>query len=252
MASSREEFTSLVAVRSPREPSFMALSVLRLCCAIATTVVSFIFVPFSRFENEIWLVCLTLGLSIASDAIITCSLCWFLQKSKTGFERTDGIIDKLLLYAINTGLLCIIFDAVVLVCAGSMRKNLVYFGLYFIISKLYSNSLLAVLNSRSGLVRDNQHGSFELKDLAVGSPENRFPQDGHPVLKLRRRQPQRTRLGISIKPGDSISIGQALDELKSRRDDDSDSHIHQHSNKELELDISKPGSEMVSEISADP
>ncbi|THH08474.1 hypothetical protein EW145_g2679 [Phellinidium pouzarii] len=124
--------------------AIMAISTVRLAFAIATTVVSFDEFTFIKFQGFTWLVCLTLGLDMISDIMITVSLCWFLQRSKTGFEKTDSVIDKLLLYAINTGLLTILFNIAVLICAGIMPDNLIFIGMFFIISKLYTNNLLAV------------------------------------------------------------------------------------------------------------
>lgn len=88
-----------------------------------------------------WYICVTLGLAILSDVIITASLCWYLHKSRTEFEKTNSMIDKLLLYTINTGLLTMwvacflwsalttltrcfasIFNSAVLICV-SEEKN---------------------------------------------------------------------------------------------------------------------------------
>ena len=71
-----------------------------------------IFVPFKalvivdrRITILQWLVCTTLGLNTVSDVIITGCLCLYLQKRKTGFEKTNIMINKLLLYVINTGII---------------------------------------------------------------------------------------------------------------------------------------------------
>ena len=76
------------------------------------------------------MVCLAIALANLSDIIITVSLCEYLRKCKTGFERfnlisrdlcvtsdsqtiTDTIIGRLIVYTINTGLLtmCVQFPA---------------------------------------------------------------------------------------------------------------------------------------------
>ncbi|KLO12042.1 hypothetical protein SCHPADRAFT_929486 [Schizopora paradoxa] len=242
--------------------AIMSFSLVRMGFTVGITVLSFIFTSFARFDKEVWLLCLTIGLSIISDLIITASLCWFLQKSKTGFSKTDTIIDKLLLYAINTGLLCIIFDSAVLICARTMRWNMIYIGLYFVISKLYSNSLLAVLNSRSGMMTDNQHGSFELQDLPA-SPENLGT--GRHVLQLRRRQPHLTNLEFSIDQGERVSVGKAkkntilmvigtkLEQLRSQAaDDESESNTLDRGDKGFGLgrEISKTESEPIGKDSS--
>lgn len=60
---------------------------------------------FPMFIHVQWLICVTLGSNMVADVTITMSLCWFLRRSKTGFEKTDSILDKLFSYVINTGLL---------------------------------------------------------------------------------------------------------------------------------------------------
>ncbi|KAL5533629.1 hypothetical protein ACEPAG_89 [Sanghuangporus baumii] len=129
----------------------IAIATISLIClgfAIATTVMTIRETSFVKFERFTWLVCTTLGLNTISDVIITGSLGLYLQSRRTGFEKTNVIIDKLLLYVVNTGILNIAYDIAVLICAALMKDNLIFIGMFFLGSKLYSNSLLAVLNSR--------------------------------------------------------------------------------------------------------
>ncbi|KAL5519557.1 hypothetical protein ACEPAH_1240 [Sanghuangporus vaninii] len=128
-----------------------AIATASLIClgfTIATTVMTIRESSFVKFEHFTWLVCTTLGLNTISDVIITGSLGLYLQSRRTGFEKTNVIIDKLLLYVINTGILNIAYNIAVLICAAVMKDNLIFIGMFFLVSKLYSNSLLAVLNSR--------------------------------------------------------------------------------------------------------
>jgi len=155
------------------------VSTARLGFALAVTVFSFTTVTFARFEPFAWLYCLALALLIVSDILVTASLCLLLQRSRTGFSRTNSIIDKLLVYLINTGLLTALYNCAVLVCAVSLRTSLVYIGLFNLVSKLYSNSLMAVVNSRHSLVHDASDGSFELQEV-IGH----VPMDDRPVLHL--------------------------------------------------------------------
>jgi len=158
-----------------------AVSTARLGFALAVTVLSFTTVTFVRFEPFAWLYCLALGLLIVSDILVTSSLCLLLQRSRTGFSRTNSIIDKLMVYLINTGLLTALFNCAVLICAVLLRKNLVYIGLFNLVSKLYSNSLMAVVNSRHSLVSDASDGSFELQDV-VGHVD--MDDDNGPVINM--------------------------------------------------------------------
>lgn len=164
----------------------MLVSVCRTMLSIATTAISFTTPTFLQFEKYSFLICIGLGLNMLSDICVTVSLCWFLRKSKTGFPKTDSIIDNLLLYMINAGVLTVVYNGSMLACALTMPNNLIYIGGLFLISKLYTNSLLAVVNSRKGILRESENGSFELADLEVDQPHSNEPGVPNSVLTRRR------------------------------------------------------------------
>jgi len=178
---------------------------------IAGTVVSFTTITFERFEKFWWIVCCAVGLNIVSDLCVTTSLCWFLQRSKTGFTMTDSVIDKLLLYMINAGVLTVVYNTFVLVCIATMRSNLVYVGGLFLVSKLYTSSLLAVVNSRKGLLREgDQNGSFEMNEIDEPQAyESEDPASDH----MRRRAGFRTSLQLGRLSWNDISEDAHVGEL---------------------------------------
>lgn len=45
------------------------------------------------------------GLAAVCDILIAAGLCWYLQTGRTGYKRTDNIVDRLIIYAINRGVL---------------------------------------------------------------------------------------------------------------------------------------------------
>lgn len=48
-----------------------------------------------------WVFTLGLSLSTALDVLIAAAMCYYLQKSRTGFERMDHLVDVLLVYTFN-------------------------------------------------------------------------------------------------------------------------------------------------------
>ena len=44
------------------------------------------------------------ALSTAVDVLIAVSLCFMLNQSRTGFRRSDHIINKLIVFVVNTGM----------------------------------------------------------------------------------------------------------------------------------------------------
>ncbi|KAJ3774277.1 hypothetical protein FB446DRAFT_729454 [Lentinula raphanica] len=91
---------------------------------------------------------LRLGSASLCDTGIAVSLCYFLQKKRTGYKRTDEIIDHLMLFSINSGLITSVASISCLITYLAIPKTWVYLTLCFLISRLYSNTFFCALNSR--------------------------------------------------------------------------------------------------------
>jgi len=89
-----------------------------------------------------------LSLGVATDILTAASLSFFLHKMRTGYKRSDTLINRLIIYSVNTGALTSVFSVAVLVTYNTMPDNLIFIALYFTLSKLYANSCLATLNTR--------------------------------------------------------------------------------------------------------
>ncbi|RPD56866.1 hypothetical protein L226DRAFT_211362 [Lentinus tigrinus ALCF2SS1-7] len=111
--------------------------------ATAETVQLFI-VPELHTQKEAWMNSAGVGLAALADTIITAALTYSLHKSRTGFESTDNLIDTLIVYTINTGLLTDVFNIACFIFAIVMPDNLIYAGIVIVASKLYANTLMAV------------------------------------------------------------------------------------------------------------
>jgi len=130
-------------------------------CALVTFITgigfaakSFTFASTLQFSNIAWVLYLSLGSGVVADIWVAVSLCWYLNKSRTGFKATDSKINVLMAYGINTGLLTSVCAAGCFVAYATMPHNYVFIGFYFVLSKLYFNSLLATLNARDKLRGD--------------------------------------------------------------------------------------------------
>ncbi|KAI0759700.1 hypothetical protein BD413DRAFT_617642 [Trametes elegans] len=144
---------------------FLLVTELGFC--IGATVEAFIQPLFHDYQRFAWLICSALGTAVILDVFITGFLTFYLRRSRTGFKRTDSLVDVLMVYAINTGLSTSLINLVAALTAITMPYNLIYSGIYIIASKMYANSLLAVLNSRRSIVDKGlegfETGSFGLK-----------------------------------------------------------------------------------------
>ncbi|TBU25224.1 hypothetical protein BD311DRAFT_765124 [Dichomitus squalens] len=155
---------------------------LGLC--IGATIEAFLQPTFKGYQHFAWLICSALGAAVLLDLFISSMLILYLRKSRTGFKRTDSMVDVLMVYSINTGLSTSIVNFTAAITAITMPDKLVYTGLYIFASKMYSNSLLAVLNSRRSLVDKGMEGfetgSFGLSVNNIREKTIQFRSPGSP------------------------------------------------------------------------
>ncbi|KAI0363848.1 hypothetical protein BV20DRAFT_82121 [Pilatotrama ljubarskyi] len=70
----------------------------------AVSTEAFITPDLVTFRQVAWLSSAAFGICVASDVLVTATLIWVLRRSRTGFKRTDTIIEVLITYSICTGL----------------------------------------------------------------------------------------------------------------------------------------------------
>ncbi|OAX34046.1 hypothetical protein K503DRAFT_474472 [Rhizopogon vinicolor AM-OR11-026] len=116
---------------------------------------SHLFSDLARIE---WSTLMYLSTVTFVDFVIASSLCYLLATSRTGFSSTDTFLTKLMVYTINTGCLTSICSMVALTTCAVMPNNLIYVALEFLVTKLYVNSFLALMNARYYLrPNDTEH-----------------------------------------------------------------------------------------------
>ncbi|KAJ7062123.1 hypothetical protein C8F01DRAFT_124886 [Mycena amicta] len=127
------------------------LSTLDLVCGIIITVKAFGITSYLQLANLSSLMYLNFAAGTSSDLSVALALCYLLHKSRTGFKGTDSLIRVLMTYAINTGLLVALDASAGLLTYVFMPHNFIFLGCYLLLSKLYLNSYLAILNARKNL-----------------------------------------------------------------------------------------------------
>ncbi|KIK01962.1 hypothetical protein K443DRAFT_6495 [Laccaria amethystina LaAM-08-1] len=129
-------------------------------------------------------------LAATGDVLIAGTLCSLLHFSRTGFHRTDTIINKLIIFSVNTGLLtslCAIASLVSILAAG---QTFIYIAFFFCMGRLYTNSLIATLNARKSIrdASDGIHSTNPSESHAVSlEPLSRFnpnTQQGNISIKI--------------------------------------------------------------------
>ncbi|RDB29098.1 hypothetical protein Hypma_014793 [Hypsizygus marmoreus] len=106
------------------------------------------FVNSSQISHFLYI---SLGSGVVADTFIAGSLCHSLAKSRTGFRKTDSLVNVLMVYAINTCLLTTVCSTACFITYTVWPNEFTFIGIYFSLSKLFFNSLLATLNSRESL-----------------------------------------------------------------------------------------------------
>lgn len=97
-----------------------------------------------------WLTILTLVAAAVCDLVITIGLIYFLQRERrrTNVHQIHNIADRLTLWAIETGLATSMSAVLVIVFFCAMRNTFLWTAVYDVLADVYTNSLLAALNSR--------------------------------------------------------------------------------------------------------
>ncbi|KAJ6482290.1 hypothetical protein C8R47DRAFT_1321950 [Mycena vitilis] len=105
---------------------------------------------YFSLQNRVgWLVTATLTIGAAVDVSIAASLCLYVYSWKTAPTMRTCLINRIMFWSIQTGLVTSLVSVAVVVCFQTMKQNYVWIGIFAVLGKLYSNSLLASLNIRS-------------------------------------------------------------------------------------------------------
>ncbi|KAJ6524057.1 hypothetical protein B0H10DRAFT_354051 [Mycena sp. CBHHK59/15] len=126
--------------------------------AIVTKVFLFKFWSSSLLPYMRALVAANKTLETAADALITASLCYYLHRGRTGLKQTNSMINRLMVFAINRGAITTFLQLCYLIAFEAKADSMAWVAIHVAISKVYTNSVLATLNSRNAIrgVGDDQ------------------------------------------------------------------------------------------------
>jgi len=124
---------------------------------------------FSEIQNmtykpaSVWL-----GGTALCDVIIAAAMLYYLMTVQTGFAATKLLITRVVRVTIETGFICAAFAVLDLSFYVRFPNNNYHLAPSIALSKLYSNSLLVVLNSRVRFVGGRDHSANN--DLFISTP----------------------------------------------------------------------------------
>ncbi|KAH8105625.1 hypothetical protein DFH11DRAFT_1630024 [Phellopilus nigrolimitatus] len=104
-----------------------------------------------------WLSVTVNSLTAASDVAVAAALIFYLNRARTGFQRSESAINRLIFFSINTGLVTSVSAIISVIFLCVFPSTLIYIAFYMAVSKLYANSLFTTLNSRNS-TRENLNG----------------------------------------------------------------------------------------------
>ncbi|KAH9902461.1 hypothetical protein C8Q73DRAFT_6155 [Cubamyces lactineus] len=194
-----------------------------LGCAIASAVQAFVLPDFSQFRKVTWLISAGFGIAVVADALLTGVLILALNRSRTGFRRTDSMIDVLILYAMCTGLVTDLFSVLSFLFALILPNEMIYVGCDSVAAKLYVNSVLAALNFRQSFISGEDNGALagvvDLFRRPRPDTESANEQSVSGPIFLNsivssapRQQPQKGRLEEHISQSQVLNIGPHIED----------------------------------------
>ncbi|KAJ7058372.1 hypothetical protein C8F01DRAFT_1255522 [Mycena amicta] len=126
----------------------VALTLSELGLSIVYTARSFQNPYFATLPNLKVIASLSLGAGVLTDVVIAFALCYFLRKLRTGHKRSDGLVTRLTVYAVNTGAITAAVAVCTLVLYDVRPSSMQFMAFYFVLCKLYAISFLCTLNTR--------------------------------------------------------------------------------------------------------
>ncbi|RPD56576.1 hypothetical protein L226DRAFT_595056 [Lentinus tigrinus ALCF2SS1-7] len=134
--------------------------------------------------------------AVLGDVLITGGLCYYFVANKTGTRRINALLDKLMAYAIERGILTATVQTLYLIMSVAYPKKFYFVPFAMLVAKTYVNTLLASLNVRrpldNGTWREEEPSPIQFSsqtwspDVAQSSakPDTSTPSDSATQVAL--------------------------------------------------------------------
>ncbi|KAE9402940.1 hypothetical protein BT96DRAFT_517210 [Gymnopus androsaceus JB14] len=109
-----------------------------------------------------------------NDVAIALVFAYVLQQQKTGFQNTTTIINRIVIYSLNTGICTAMFGIAAIIATLAAGKSDLQELFFLTGARLYANSLLAILNLRNRSRLVNNKNEF----TSLGHISNRTTSAG--------------------------------------------------------------------------
>ncbi|KAF8070023.1 hypothetical protein FPV67DRAFT_1651593 [Lyophyllum atratum] len=93
----------------------------------------------------------SLASGVFTDMITAGALAYFLRRMRTGFKTSNSLVNRLTVYAINTGAITSTISLSTLLLYNLKPEEFYFMAFYFVLAKFYAISLLCTLNTRKNI-----------------------------------------------------------------------------------------------------
>ncbi|KAL0575445.1 hypothetical protein V5O48_006536 [Marasmius crinis-equi] len=107
-------------------------------------------------------------MSAATDIGITVAMISCLHGKKTGFKKSTDIINRMIIFTFNTGILTSLLSIADVIALNTMPNTFIYMGFFLIRDRFYTNSILVTLNSRRYIKGGGVASSNEAETISLG------------------------------------------------------------------------------------
>ncbi|KAJ6623272.1 hypothetical protein B0H10DRAFT_2213659 [Mycena sp. CBHHK59/15] len=128
--------------------------------------------------------------STAIDVVISITMCFYLRKSKGSGSLMNSRISTLMQYTLSCGVFTSACSLACLFTFILMPNNLIFLALTYILTRLYVNSFIAMMNARQRIPPNNDTSlalSNHISSAAFtfGSPQSAIDHESPPQLQAR-------------------------------------------------------------------
>ncbi|KAJ7758264.1 hypothetical protein B0H16DRAFT_1535659 [Mycena metata] len=143
---------------------YITVSILMLCASRSTCALILFYAEvkywvWATVYEHFWVVrALSFVSSAAADIMISTARYYYLRQLKQGYVQTREVVDTVMVFTLNDGLLTSVIAIAILGCSMGMHTNFVWIGLFYNLSPLFANSILATYVSRQLIPQRTHRG----------------------------------------------------------------------------------------------
>nr|GAT53465.1 predicted protein [Mycena chlorophos] len=129
---------------------------------------------FADITNISWAIYGCFSASTVIDVMLSVAMCYYLRKSKGSVRALNSRLSTLMQYSLSCGVFTSALSVACMFAFIFMPNNLIFLSLTFVLSRLYTNSFMAMLNARA-----RQRPAGQSFVLSSGSQHHHSPSHTH-------------------------------------------------------------------------